>query len=124
MMRLLPNDQRRAALSAGLLASDQDGEVIAAARALCFILKKGDLDPAGVVSAGLSAVAAAPATAPLRARCGPRPMSERARTARYSPNLNDWERAFLNDIIDRRNLSERQERTLKSILAKAERGDA
>ena len=123
-MRLLPNDQRRAALSAGLLASNHDGEVIAAARAFCSIMKKGNLDPAAVVSAGLTAVALPPPTAPRGAQCGPRPMSARVRMARYSPNLNDWERAFLNDMIDRRNLSQRQESTLKAILAKAERGDA
>ena len=44
--------------------------------------------------------------------------------ARSSPNLNDWERGFLRDVGDLRNLSIRQESTLKSILAKAERGDA
>ena len=126
MMRLLPNDQRRAALSAGLLASNHNGEVIAAARALCGLLKKGDLDPATVVSAGLMAVSSPPvAPTANRYSCHAiRPMSERARMARYSPSLNDWERGFLDDIIGRRNLSERQESTLRSILAKAERGDA
>ena len=125
-MRLLPNDQRRAALSAGLLASEHDGEVVAAARALVCLLKKGDLDPAAVVTAGLKSVAAPPIPPPpTRYPCGyPRPMSDRAWMARSAPNLNDWERGFLNDIIDRRNLSPRQESTLKSILAKAERGDA
>lgn len=123
-MRLLPNDQRRAALAAGLLASNQDGEVLAAARAFCGLLRKADLDPAAVVSAGLSAVASPPTNAPARAHCGPRPMSARVRMARYCPDLTDWERGFLNNMIDRRYLSERQERALKSILAKAERGDA
>lgn len=122
-MRLLANDQRRAALSAGLLASDHDGEVVAAARALVCLLKKVDLDPAGVVSAGLSAAALPAAPLPRRAPSGfPRPMSERARMARYSPHINDWERGFLNDMIDRRGLSQRQESTLKAILRKSEGG--
>ena len=122
-MRLLPNDQRRAALSAGLLASDHDGEVVAAARALCGLLKKSDLDPATVVAAGLSAVATPHMPAPTRCPSGyPRPLNARARMARYSPHINDWERAFLNDMIDRRGLSQRQESLLKSILRKSEGG--
>ena len=125
-MGLLPNEQRRAALSAGLLASDHDGEVVAAARALVGLLKKGDLDPAGVVSAGLSAVSAPPMLAKPRDRGGvhPRPIRERAMMARYAPNLNAWERGFLNDVCNRSGLSQRQESTLKAIIAKAERGDA
>ena len=124
-MRLLPNEQRRAALSAGLLASEHDGEVVAAARALVCLLKKGNLDPAGVVSAGLTAFHKTPLPEPQRYPSGfPRPRSERAWMARSSPNLNDWERGFLKDVGDLRNLSFRQESTLKSILAKAERGDA
>lgn len=116
---LQPRDQRRAALSAGLLASDQDGEVVAAARALCGLLKKGDLDPALVVSAGLLAVA--PAPMPTRYPSGfLRPLNERARMARSSPHLNGWERDFLDSVIDRRGLSQRQESALKAILRKAE----
>ena len=40
--------------------------------------------------------------------------------ARYSPHLNDWERDFLDSVIDRRGLSQRQESALKAILHKAE----
>ena len=117
---LQPRDQRRAALSAGLLASDHDGEVVAAARALCGLLKKSDLDPATVVAAGLSAVAAPPMPMPPRCPSGyPRPLSELVRMARYSPHINDYERRFLNDIMDRRNLSVRQESLLKAILRKS-----
>jgi hypothetical protein len=43
--------------------------------------------------------------------------------ARYSPHLNDFERRFLNDIMDRRNLSARQESLLKEILRKSEGGE-
>jgi hypothetical protein len=121
MMGLLPNDQRRAALSAGLLVSEHDGEVVAAARALVGFLKKGDLDPASVVSAGLSAVSTPPVALPGRAPSGfPQPMSERARMARYSPHINEWERDFLNDMIDRLRFSPREENKLKSILRKSE----
>ena len=118
MTKLQPQDARRAALSAGLLASDHDGEVVAAARALVCLLKKGDLDPAGVISAGLLASAR---TMPSRLPSGyPRPLHERARVARYSPHINDYERGFLNDIMDRRNLTARQESLLKAILRKSE----
>ena len=120
-MALHLNDQRRAALSAGLLASDHDGEVVAAARALVCLLKKGDLDPAAVVTAGLESVAAPPLPAPKRYPCGyPRPMRDRAWMARSSPNLNDWERGFLNDIIRCSSLSPRQEDMLRKIVRKSE----
>lgn len=122
MIRLLPNDHRRAASCAGLLASSNDGEVVAAARALCGLLKKGDLDPATVVQAGLVAVSSAMiAVPPGRYSCSAgQPRSARARMARCSPNLNEWERGFLEDVGDRRDLTERQANTLNRILAKAE----
>lgn len=126
MSVLDPRDIRRAAASAGLLASDKAGERAAAAFALCRILLKGGLDPASVISAGLEAVtsmprAITPSPMPSRYPSGPlRPLSERARMARYSPHINDYERGFLNDIMDRRNLSVRQESLLKAILRKSE----
>lgn len=120
MMALLPNDERRAALSAGLLTSNHDGEVVAAARALCMLLKKRNLDPASVVSAGLAAI-----VSPAAPECSRRGVSlslwERARAALQSHSLNDWERNFVSDICSRRKLSPRQEETLRSIVAKAER---
>ncbi len=69
MTALQPSDQRRAALSAGLLASNHDGEVVAAARALCGLLKKCGVDAADAVSAGLAALAArtVPSLPPLAA---------------------------------------------------------
>ncbi len=76
MTKLLLNDVRRAALSAGLLASDNDGEVVAAARALVCLLKKADLDPAVVVAAGLLATPTPPM--PQRLPSGhPRPLHAR-----------------------------------------------
>jgi hypothetical protein len=118
MAKLLPQDARRAALSAGLLASNHDGEVIAAARALVCLLKKADLDPAGVIAAGLSGKPTEPM--PERLPSGyPRPWRERAAMARSSPHVNEWERQFLKDMIDRRSLSPRQESLLKDILRKS-----
>ncbi len=130
---LQPSDQRRAALSAGLLASNHDGEVVAAARALCGLLRKGNLDPATVVSAGLTAVISpAVPVVPRASAAGAwsdisswrggslRPLGQRARMARYSPHINDWERQFLNDMMDLRRFTERQETTLKAILRKSE----
>ena len=116
-MALAPNDIRRAASSAALLTSDRDGEVVAAARALCNLLAKGGLDPRSVVAAGLSRqVDPNPPAAPFYRT----PWQQRARIARLSPHLNDWERGFLADIIANRSLSQRQESKLKAILAKSE----
>ncbi len=118
-MALVPNDKRRAALSAGLLASNHDGEVLAAARALCMLLRKGNLDPASVVSAGLSAIASPAVTSGLGTDLSG--LRERARAASHSTILNDWERGFLADVRHRRKLTPRQEGMLRSILSKAER---
>ena len=121
MTPLLPNDAHRAALSAGLLTSDRDGEVVAAARALVGLLAKGGLDPRSVVAAGLarlvpSSLAAGPAPAPAYEGG----WQTRARMARLSPHLNDWEHGFLRDILAQGSLSPRQQRKLKAILAKSE----
>jgi len=43
--------------------------------------------------------------------------------ARHSPRLNSWERYFLGDIFNLRNLWVRQECAFEAILIKAERGD-
>ena len=118
---LAPNDVRRAALSAGLLTSDRDGEVVAAARALVGLLAKGGLDPRSVVAAGLthqvpSSFAVGPAPAPPYRGA----WQTRARMARLSPHLNDWERGFLGDILAQGSLSHRQESKLRAILNKSE----
>lgn len=49
-----PLDYHRANKAAALLASDRDGEALAAARALCRLLDKHGLSAADVVSLGLS----------------------------------------------------------------------
>ena len=120
-MSLAPNDVRRAAHSAALLASDLDGEVIAAARAFVGILAKGGLDPRSVVAAGLAhGVGPKPAAGPMATQVYRGPWQQRARMARLSPHLNDWERSFLADILAHGSLSQRQERCLKAILVKSE----
>lgn len=117
-MGLLPNDARRAALSASLLASSLDGEVVAAARALCGLLAKGGLDPRTVVTAGLTSDAISGRATPPVTTSGS--WKQRARMARLSPYLNDWERDFLSDILGHGSLSQRQESCLKAILRKSE----
>ena len=120
-MSLAPNDVRRAAHSAALLASDLDGEVIAAARAFVGILAKGGLDPRSVVAAGLAhGVGPKLAAGPMTSQVYRGPWQQRARMARLSPHLNDWERSFLADILAHDSLSQRQERCLKAILVKSE----
>ena len=46
----------------------------------------------------------------------------RARFARLSPHLNDWEITFLGDILAGGGLSQRQESKMKAILRKSEGG--
>lgn len=119
--RLAPNDVRRAALSAGLLTSDRDGEVVAAARALVGLLAKGGLDPGSIVAAGLAAeVSSNLSNGPMAAPVYHGAWQHRARMARLSPYLNDWERGFLADILKHGSLSARQQDKLKAILAKSE----
>ena len=120
-MALPPADARRAAHSAALLASNHEGEVIAAARAFVGILAKGGLDPRSVVAAGLAhgvgpKLAADPVATPVYRG----PWQQRARMARLSPHLNNWEMGFLGDILARGSLSQRQETCLKAILVKSE----
>jgi hypothetical protein len=114
------SDIRRAAASAGLLASDNAGERANAAAALSRILLKMGLDPASVFRAALATVSSpAKAELPMPKPVRPmRPLSERARMARHSPHLNRWERDFLTGVMDRRRLSEREESKLRDILRK------
>ena len=122
MSALSPSDARRAALSAGLLSSNHDGEVIVAARALCGLLRKIGLDPASVVSAGLSTIgrSAPQLPQPRESAVSQSSWQQRVRTACFSPRLNDWERRFLTDILAQSDLSQRQERKMKLILRKSE----
>ena len=120
-MALAPNDVRRAASSAALLTSDHDGEVVAAARALCGLLAKGGLDPSSVIASGLAREVQpnfAPVQVPTQGHCGS--WQQRARMARLSPRLNDWERGFLADITGQGSMSQRQESKLNAIIKKVE----
>lgn len=124
-MSLLPNaDRRRAMASAALLASDVDGEVVAAAQALRRILGKVGTDIPSIIGAGLLSDDTLPA--PLRRGAEPvsllRPHQRTAWTALAFPELlTGWERAFLESLVDLRHLSARQENRLRAIAAKIER---
>ena len=121
VMALPPADARRAAHSAALLASDREGEVIAAARAFVGILAKGGLDPRSVVAAGLAhSVSPKLAANPMATPVYRGPWQQRARMARLSPHLNNWELGFLGDILAHGSLTQRQETCLKAILVKSE----
>lgn len=116
-MALHPSEARRAASCAALLGSDHDGEVLNAARAFCGILQAGGLDPRTVVTAGLTRPAGREtAMAPTYHR----QWQQRARMARLSPHLNEWEQGFLSDILAHGSLTQRQEGCLKAILRKSE----
>ena len=120
-MALAPNDVRRAVSSAALLTSDRDGEVVAAARALCVLLAKGGLDPRSEITSGLAREAqrnVIPSRVPAQSQYGS--WQQRARMARLSPHFNDWERSFLADILAQGSLTQRQESCLKAILVKSE----
>ncbi len=112
-----------------LLASDKPGDVVNAGSVIERLVGAHNL--AELVASACMKVA--PGSSPPRASSAgawshfkdrqsgsPRPLHERARMARYSPHINDWERGFLNDMMDCRGLSQRQESLLKTILRKSE----
>lgn len=120
-MAMLPQDARRAALSAGLLASDHDGEVVAAARALLGLLAKGGLAPGDVVAAGLVRASTSP-TSPAHDirphhlhgwKC-------QARTLLVHPDLlNDRESFFVLSMLERSNPpTQKQQDWLDSLTAR------
>ena len=129
-MAIISDDARRASLAAGLLASGNDGEVLAAARALIAILAKLGREPASVVADGLAAPKLGMnSPTPADASAGPaqypysyaRPMRDRAWMAQSSPHVNKWERQFLGDMAKCSDPTPRQASKLKAVLAKAER---
>lgn len=118
-----PDTRRRLAGAARLLLSDKPGEVVAALNAIGRMLPAGITVP-DLIEQSLSpvVVAAAPVlTAPSPVNLDPA-WRRRARFARYSPHINDWECGFLGDVIGWQSLSQRQEATLKAILVKSEGG--
>lgn len=119
---LQADTRRRVAASARLLLSDTPGEVVAALNAIGRMLPNGITVP-DLIEQSLSpvvVVAGPVSTAPSPVNLDPA-WRRRARMARYSPHLNDWEVGFLNDMIGERYPSARQEAKLNAIFAKSER---
>ncbi len=118
---LKPGDQRRIIAAAKLLLSDKPGEVVAAVGAIGRMLPSGET-LSSVIERGVT-FQPEPRPAPVTAGYVYRgDWRQRAGMARSSPHINDYERGFLKDIMDRRNLSVRQESLLKAILRKSNGG--
>ena len=117
-LRLDAATTRKVIASARLLSSDQPGEVAAALNAI------GRLLPAGMSVPDLIertlASSPSPPLVPVKPRYNAVDWKRRARMARLSPHLNDWERGFLTDVIAKASLTQRQESKLKAILFKSE----
>ncbi len=112
-----------------LLASDKPGDVVNAGSAIERLVGADKLAElvdnackAAMLTSAPPRASVAGAWAHFRDRQSGfhRPLHERARMARYSPHINDWERGFLNDMINRRSFSSREEAKLKDILRKSE----
>lgn len=118
-------DIRRIRSTAALLTSDNDGEALSAARALCRLLNQHGLDPAGVVGAGLVGRFA---TNCPDAPKGPAPVSilrphqiGARMCLAYPELLTDWERGFLRNVAEAGSISDRQRSRLNTIASKIER---
>jgi hypothetical protein len=118
MTRLDPDTTRKVIASARLLSSDQPGEVAAALSAMGRLLPDG-LSVTDLIERSLTPVPSSPPP-PAPYSYSAMGWKQRARMARLSPHLNDWERSFLTDLIAHSRLSERQESKLKAILIKSE----
>jgi hypothetical protein len=122
---LADKDVHRVVSAAGLLASDKDGEALAAGRALCRLLAPHKISPADVFRAALS-----PKPEQYRRRDdrgGPhsgalrRQHVQLARMCLLTPqHLTDWERNFLSDIMVCAKLSPKQSARLQQIVRKVE----
>lgn len=110
--------RRRIAASARLLTSSQPGEAAAALLAIGRMLPTGVTVP-DLIERSLAAQTDPLPTAPSPVNLDPA-WRRRARIARYSPHLNEWEISFLDNIICERSLSVRQEAKLKAIFVKSE----
>lgn len=118
---LQPDTRRRVAASARLLLSDKPGEVAAAINAIGRLLPKGMTVP-DLIEQSLRSDPHRPGlvtNAPSPVNLDPA-WRRRARMARYSPYLNEWEISFLDSMIGQRSPSVRQEAKLKTIFAKSE----
>jgi hypothetical protein len=116
--RLNADTTRKVIASARLLESDKPGEVIAAVNAMGRLLPDG-VGVADLFERSLATVPPSPQTY-AQPRHDVSGWKSRARMARLSPYLNDWERGFLADVIAWSSLSARQEATLKAIIIKSE----
>lgn len=121
MMALPSNEQRRAVATAGLLASDKDGEALAATRALCRLLDKHGLSPAVVVAAGL---AVAPSREPEPALLSTSHQRLARMALSFTQLLTDWEVEFLQSITRLRTISPKQWDRLNAIKDKLDRRTA
>lgn len=118
---LKADTRRRVAASARLLLSDKPGEVAAAIHAIGRMLPNGMTVPDLIEQSMVTCAASTPPSSPWPVKLDPA-WRRRARMARYSPHINDWERGFLDDVISWQSLSARQEATLKTMLVKSEGG--
>lgn len=118
---LKPDARRRVTASARLLLSDKPGEVAAAINAIGRLLPKGITVP-DLIEQSLRSEpnrSTPLSTVPSPVNLDPA-WRRRARMARYSPHLNNWEVSFLDSMIGERSPSVRQEAKLKAIFAKSE----
>lgn len=101
MTALVPNipdrDRRRLVSAVGLLASDRDGEVVAAARAACRLLEPHGTNLSQLVEAALTPM-------PWRvSRAGSLRTVDHRTLARkclaMSKHLSDWEAGFLESLV-------------------------
>ena len=115
LVRIPDRDRRRVVSAAGLLASDKDGEVVAAARAVCRLLKPLGTTPAALIDAAL-------APKPSDAGFGWEPVRDHRHLARaclaMDAHLNAWEIGFLDDVSRQPRLTDRQLAKLRQIQAK------
>ncbi|MBA3525899.1 MAG: hypothetical protein H0T82_03125 [Sphingomonas sp.] len=126
MTEFAAKDMHRIRSTAALLTSDNDGEALGAARALCRLLNQHGLDPAGVVGAGLVGRSISSCR---DIRNGPAPVSilrphqlDVRMCLAYPHLLDEWERSFLGNVVAARSISEKQRSRLQVIVAKVERG--
>jgi hypothetical protein len=127
---IVPERERRRLVSTlGLLASDQDGEVLAAARAACRLLKPYGFTPAEFIAKALEP---APTPKPdymsgftggsTRGTVHGHQGDARLCLVMGEELLNDWEKGFLHSLIGQRSLSPKQADKLRAIKTKIERG--
>lgn len=126
-------DRRRVIASAALMASDKDGEALAAVRATCRMLAPHGIGPADLIAAALATRDRDPRQCQEPDPFGAR--RHRQEPQRYSHSsaqhqrlarmclmqacyINEWQREFLTSIVRERSLTARQQQKLTDIVAK------